>query len=283
MTKTITHGHGFRCDCNNTTGWSEVEVGLDATLSVEKGGYFKIEGICDNAGDEYAYYEYNISNILSNTYKKFRLCYKTSVASVGLGAQVQLVFTSGNQWLLGETTPAFSTTWKVVSGSITADKTIDKIRIYANDEPNTISSGTYQVYFRWLLLYAGDFTIPYTSEPVTLDNKALEAIHRIPGRVGNRVQYLGMDSPVFTLSGSMGNNTETWGNPLGAVMYEILYERFKDPWQYFTSNLASFRVQVVDFKIIETSEEGAARKWELTLRKHDEICGSNLWVWEYYG
>jgi len=103
----------------------------------------------------------------------------------------------------------------------------------------------------------------------------------VPGRVGVRTQYLGLDSPLIVLSGDIDDNSD-WGSPLGQKMYELMFERFKDPWQWFTSNLTSCKVELVSFNIKESSEDDAKRQWVLTLRKHDEYCGSHDWVWEYF-
>lgn len=262
-------------------------TGAQATQEVEKNAYFKLTGVCDGAGDEFVYYEKDVTNISMDDFTHFVIRWKTSVASSGLGARVRLVFTSGTEFILGSSAPEFSSTadtWKLTTGTITSTgKTLDKIRLYADDDPDSLASGTYYVYYDYILLYNDDFEFPYVTEPIELSNVNREGILRIPGRVGDVVQYMGMDSPLITIRGEMDSNAN-WGTDLvGAKLYEVTQRRHAAPWRFFQSDLGNFPVEIVSFIIRQAhTRTGGQRTYELVVRKLDEYCGSNDSYSEYY-
>lgn len=278
----ITYGHGDLRECDNKTGWAETEGGIAGTLSVLYGDVFEIK--CEDVNTpetEYVYYEKNIDNISSDTYPKFLLRYKTSVSANGVGARVRLIFTSGEQWILGGSEPQFSTTWKVVSGDITSDKTIDKIQLWADDWPNSIDSGTYYVYFEFVLLHKGTFTFPFV-HTLKIDPELNDVELGIPGRDGDITQDLGSKLTPIYINGEMDVRNEDVTPPqnpwkitprgtygaYGEIFYSILHEASSDPWQWLTSELANFKVRLIKFPLSMERDSKVQRRYELLLKEY---------------
>ena len=277
---TITYGHGFLDDCEDTSDWSTVGVvGInpgDYSIAAEHDDIFKISALADGSGDEYVYYERDITNISSAVYTKFLIRWKTSAASNGFGARVELVFTDGStQFVLGSSAPQFSITWNVTSGTITSGKTIDKVRLYADDYPDSLASGTHYVYYDFILLCEGIFSFPYVHsiDPLHLSDRYADLA--IPGRVGDIQQYLGMKSPLIKLSGDMEEGT--WGGSkieFGEFLYRIFHENYNDPWQWFTSDLINCKVTPRDFYISQKRDSNAHRVWNLVLAMYSASSGA---------
>lgn len=274
---TITYGHGYLTDCDDNTGWSETVSGIlaaDASLTVDHGDIFNITAKLDGAGDENVQYEKNITNISSNTYPYFLVRYKTSASSNSLGARVKLVFTSGTQWILGETTPQFSTTWKVVTGTITTGKTIDKIQVWADDYPDSANSGTPSVYFDFILLCKYIWTLPDFKVLRPAFEKKIAQIP-IPERDGDVIQDLGLKSPQIILQGDMQHG-ESWGTPYGEYMYYIM--RDSDPWQWITSDMINCKAKPTYFGPSQEASSGQQRLWELRLLMYSlSSLGESTW------
>lgn len=273
MTKpTITHGHGFLNDMDDTTDWTETESGMTASIASKYGDILQITCITNGSGDQYAYYEHDLSNISSTTFTKYVLRWKTSeAASPGVGARARLMFTSGDQWILGETTPQFSSTWNVATGTITGAKTIDKVRLYADDYPDA-QSGTYYVYYDFVLLCQGIWELPFVDGSEELEITNNYAYIKIPGRVGNVTQYLGMDSPIMRLSGTMDTNS-SWGSPDGEYFYGNTWAMFAEPWQWLSSDVFSGKITVPKFKIGKIADSKRQRTWSIDFRKYDLSSG----------
>ena len=275
---TITYNHALLDDLTSTTNWAETESGLDATASILNKTYLKISGTCDNVGDEYAYYEKDFTNFSTDNYPYYLIRYATEVASAGLAISVEAVFTSGTQQLLE---PSFSTTWKVQTGTLTAGKTLDKLRIYADDVPNTIASGTFYVLCDFVLVCEGAYTIPSISrEEMVLINT--DSAIRPPGRLGGISQYMGADSPRLEWAGEMKGDVTDWGTPLGEKLLNIWFNRHQEPWQWVTSDLINSKMKMDDLRIRKDKTSGALRVWDASLSKYDGTSGANEWVWDYF-
>jgi hypothetical protein len=234
-----------------------------------------LEGTCDGAGDEFAYYRNDITNISSDTYTKYLIRYKTSEASSGLGAKVVLNFTAGNQTILST---SFSTTWTTASGDITAGTTIDSIDIYADDNPDTVASGTYQVYYDFILLYKNNFSMPHIHrEHLMLPETGVNI--KIPGRTGNVFQHLGADSPRIVLESDM-DNWETWGSSpaYGQYFYEFWMLSYTDLWQWYTSDLINCKVCNPRIEIFKDRGLRTQRGWRMTMDLYSLIGGQES-VW----
>jgi len=237
-------------DCNDASGYSENVSGMtaeQASLTVLHGDIFRLEGVCDGAGDEYCYYEKTGLSVYADLYPYWVCRIKTSVGSNGLGAKVIVEYAdSTTKTLVGSTAPEFSSTWKVFTGTLTDNKTITKIRFYADDYPDTVASGTYQVYYDFLLFCKGTFAIPYsTNVDVAYPNRYVDI--PIPGRGNPITQYIGASEPIMiTLRGDMLTSTqETWGTasyPYGEYLLYIWHKASSDPWQWFTSDQINCKV-----------------------------------------
>lgn len=268
---TITWGHGFMTDCDDLTGYIEAVGGMagaQASLTVLLNDIFQVEGTCDDAGDEYCYYHYpdeggadNLS-LSTNTYTRYAIRWKTSASSNGLGATATAVFNDAStQQLVGATNPEFSTTWTVSSGTLTSSKTLDHIRLGADDYPNSIAAGTFQVYYDFVLIFKDLFTFP-TVQPGGVWFKPRQKIVQteIPGRDGDVLERLGMKSPEIVVQGKVLSG-ESWGSPDLEYLYYIV--RDTDLWQWFTSDPVDCKVMLKDFDLGQVSESGFQADYEL--------------------
>lgn len=258
---TITYGHGFVHDCDSATGWTEVGAPtLAATaLSVQHGDYLKLEGTA-GAADQYTYWEYDLSNISSSVYTKYLVRWKT-YSSSGLGARVSLVFTAGGpQFIVGESSPEFNTTFKVSSGTIASAKTIDKIRFYAQSDG--ACAGHY-VHYDFTLLCKDLFTFPNISR-LEFNPPPKYAIISIPRRVTDVTQNLGSESATVYMAcdlniGRLASTASTctgddWKRPQGVdakyqtdyvkgeVVYDIAHNSVTEPFQWLDTGSEQFKV-----------------------------------------
>jgi len=240
------------------------------------GDIIQLEGTCNDAGDEFCYVENTTPSFTTTSYNKYVLRYKTSVAEEGLSAYALIEFDDATtQTILASGT--FSTRWAYTSGTITASKTVDKIRLYAQDNPNSVDSGTYQVWYDFILLCENIFTFPKVHQDGRTGGLELRVEPRyadieIPGRVGDISQYLGMSSPSITLSGDMGSGIG-WGTPYGKNLYEVALEACTDPCQWFTSDLVNCKVTPRPL-VIEEVPGKTKRVWSWELRHHSLSRGS---------
>lgn len=279
MTKpTITYGHGFLDDCTDTAGWTEHEVGLAASISIENGDYLKITGTCDNVADEYAYYVKNITDISSTIHPKLLVRWKTSAAANGLQARIDVTYddSSSTETILG-----FSVGWKTTVISLDTDKTISEISVYADDNPNTIAAGTFYVYYDFILICQGIFTWPFTSGVRLEGFNNLQHL-KIPGKVGNVTQYLGGDDSALRVWGDIDSTGVDaagvpqvnqgwhgrWTTKDGEAFYQILQNSFGDPWEWFTSDVASLKVTVDHFGIEQSDTAKNLLLYELDLHEY---------------
>lgn len=285
MTKpTITWGHGYLTDCDDATGWTETESSLVAALTVEDGDVFKIEGTCNDAGDEYVHYEKDITDISSTLYNKYLVRWKTSAAANGLKAYISFEYDDAS---FDDVDLGFSTSWTVSSGTIDTAKTLDKIRFGATDDPNSIDAGTFQVYYDFLMVHVGTFTFPFVdgTEDISLQNNIVYV--KIPRRVGNITQYQGADSPIIRLNGKMDTNT-SWAasgyTTLGFDLMRILKEMHKDPFQWLTTDLlgtsGGCKVTMPKLKISKVAGSKSQRLWELEMRNYSK-SGGDASSWPY--
>ena len=277
---TITYNHALLDDMTSITGWSKDETGgLAITYEIIHKTYMKITGTCDNAADEYAYIEKDFTDFDTDDYPYYLLRVATEVASNGLTISAEALFDDATtQQILA---PTFSTTWLVKTGTLTAGKMLDKLRIYADDDPNTIDSGSYYVLCDFALVCEGAYTIPNVSrrEELILQNRG--GI-QIPGRLGDISQYMGADSPRLEWAGEMKGDVTDWGTPLGEKLYNIWFNRHQEPWQWVTSDQINSKMKMDDLRIRKDKASGALRVWESSLSKYDGTSGANEWIWDYF-
>lgn len=290
----ITHGHGYLNDCDAsdpTTFYSENRQNMDpahATPSTLYGDVLQIEAIFDDgATEEIVYYEKDITNISTNTYSKYLLRYKTSASSAGAHAQVMLDFTAGDQTILDD---AYSTTWKIATGDITSGKTVDKIRFYADDDG---TNGTFYVYYDFLLLHNGIFTLPNVAYDLEFRPPPRYASIPIPSRVGDITQNMGSESATVRMSCDLDidNDTDDWKRPQGTlspktdydngeVFKEIAHRSYTEPWQWLDTGTEQFKVTLEEpvFRRM-----GTGHVLDLLFREKRVSCGSNESYVERFG
>jgi len=262
---TLTYGHGFLDDCDDTTGWDETEDGNTATLTVDDGDVFNIN-VTNSVGNKVAYYSYPDEggapdiDIFTATFTKFLARYRTSDASIK--AKIELVFgDASTQTVLAETS---STTWKEVSVTTTTGKTLDHIRLFGNQ-------ATGDVYYDFVLVYKGIFTFPFVSELEQLELENKTAFLEAPSRVGDIPQYLGAKSPIIQVSGVM-NTAAAWGTPDGQYLLDAWKNVYSDPWQWYTSDLICCKVVPTKF-IISKVKDRRQRVYDFFMRKYDLSSG----------
>lgn len=267
MTKpTITYHHEFLDDCNNVTGWSETEVGLPSTMTVDKDDYFIIEGTCDSAADEYVYYAKDVTNILVGANTTLLVRWKTSAASNGLQARIRLTYTAGAPT---DITLGFSTTWTVSKISLAAEvgRIIDTVLLFADDNPDTVAAGTFQVYFDFILICRGVFAFPNTQYGIEFTPPPHCALIPILRRVTDITQNLGSESATFTASCNLdiSNATNDWKRPQGTlspktdyvqgeVFIEIAHATYTEPWQWLDTGKQQFKVTLDTLRLPEHSD-----------------------------
>lgn len=226
---TVTWGVAWQTDCGDKTDWTEHEDGMSATITVDSGTVFNI-AVASAVGNKIVYYEYDLgtSNISSDSYSKFIVRYKTS--STLIKAKVVLVFTSGTQTIMPE---ASSLTWATFSDSITAGKTIDKIRLYATQNIGN-------VYFDFVSIFAGTQTF-HNYDRLIITPRIKKAITPIPGRDTDVTQMLGRGNTSIMIEGPMRSGKSWGGSNLtyGEFFMRILSEK---KFQWFTSDQGNFKV-----------------------------------------
>ena len=204
----------------------------------------------------------------------------TSIATQPKGTQAWTI----NDWqmILGSSGPAFSTNFTVVQGDVTAGKKVGVLRLYADDSPDAVDSGSYEVWFNYVLLTTGLFEFPFISGTESIEFDNVFADLPIFGRVGDISQYGGMANPVIVLDGTMDTNT-SWGSPKGERLIQAIFEQCNDPWQYFESDLGNFKVTLRRLRIAKNAEDEAQRTWRLELQKYSRHHGQFEWVWAWLG
>lgn len=277
---TITYGHGFLDDCTAATlaSWTKTEAGLVSSMAVSNDDYFVITGTCDNAADEYAYFTNDIPNMSTDICTKLLVRWKTSVDANGLQARIRVNYTAG---AYTDTTLGYSTGWKTTVVDLPAGKTITTVSLYADDNPDTIAAGTFYVYFDFVLICQGVFTWPFTGGVKLRGhnrNRYLEPI----GKVGNTTQYLGADSSTLVVYGDIDSTGQDaagvpqanqgwhgrWTTKDAEAFYQILHYMNSEPWCWFTSDVASFKVTVDDFEIDQTDTNKNLLWYRLDLHEY---------------
>ena len=172
------------------------------------------------------YYEYDFSPNLSvgpnNPYKSLLIRYKCSNANVK--AEVEYVYTGPEyQSVLPSTNNELFTAY---SANLVADKTLDKIRLYANDDEGA-------VYYDFHLLYDAIYTFPNAGllvDPYLPEARIADIV--IPGKDGLVQQNLGSDLSKIHIVADM--DVEDWGTPKGKWLQQIVHEQSSELWQWWT-------------------------------------------------
>ena len=269
MTATITYKNGWVFDCESTTGWTETETGVSATLTTD-GDAFTITGTPSTAGSDYAYYEYDLPDFISTLYSTCIVRFKTSGASNGLEPVISFI-TSGaaevNKTYLG-----FSTQWKTTTITLTGGNTLSKIRLYADDNPDSLAAGSTSVYFDFVLVCKGTFTFPHVAPgEVRVNYGMIIAQLKVPGRHGDILQSLGQHTPEIILGGDVLEG-EAWRLNTSVPHFDYLLRALLiDSWNWFTCDFPAVKAQVKIKDLstyVDVAGNNAKLKWTLTLLLH---------------
>jgi hypothetical protein len=279
---TITCGHGHTDDCISTTAYTEERAaGMtdpDTTFSVDAGDIFNLQGVCDNYAVAEWFGEYKTVSVSTTLYPRYLILWKTGVSANGMGAKVNIHTNAGNHFVVGTEgatqPPEFDTSWHMTTGTLTAGETIDLIEFYAAKWPLTVNSGTYNVYYDFLLLRNSIFTFPFISGHVEMDMENLFADLDLLQRGGNESQYLGLRSPQITITGEMDTNTLWGSNPIGNSLYKLFHEPFTSPFEWFTSDIINCKVTPRRFTISQSSDSKGIRTFTCQLKKFDRSSGT---------
>jgi hypothetical protein len=304
----ISYGHGFCDDGNATTNWStKVLTNMtdgQTSIAATNDDYFTVKGVCDSADDESVYFENDITNLAPTIYTKFLVRWKTSVASNGCGARVQLVFAdnSTQDLLQAAAIPQFSTTWTVTTGTITTGSNINKVRIWADDYPDDCPNGTYYVYVDCILLFKDWFTFPNTEFGTEFTPPPRYAMIPIPSRIVDITQNLGCESAIFTASCNLdiGKLLTTasavvesdWKRPQGTdtkdidenmngqVFVDIAHNSITEPFQWLDTGKQQFKVTLDTLRFPERSDSHTV---DLTFKEYSRSSKSNETYVERFG
>jgi len=291
LTVTQTYKNGYEDDCSDASIYTETESGLVASIASD-GDKATITGTGDDSpsDNEYAYYEYPDSggadnlDLPTNTYPTIKVRWRTSVSSNGLQAVIWVVYSdaSEDQYTLG-----FSLDWKVTTLTLDSSKTLDHIRLVADDNPDSWT-GTEYVYFDWVIVCAGTFTFPHVAPGgVTVDMPMKLAQIEIPGRDGDVLQRLGMKSPTITVKGDVLQG-ESWELSANVPHFDyIIRALLFDTWGWFTCDYPRIKCQVMykNFQYgMETRDNKAVMTWQLdlVLYKLGDFSTFADWRWMYH-
>jgi hypothetical protein len=294
MTKpSITYDWVYGDDfCDGETDWTRTLGGMTAGQTytnpqVNDGDVFELEGVCDDAGDEYVFYQKDITNFSSDIYDTAVVRWKTSHSAAGLGAKVRLNFTAGTQSLLHATDPQFSIGWKTTVTTITPAKTVDSIDLFAADYPDAVDAGTFQVYYDFILL-CKRFTFPFISE--TEEIELLNNINylKLPSRVGNITQNMGADSPIIRFSGKMDDNAN-WEDSTGLLAGDLftiwLYQNTEnETFQWLSTDLlgatGGCKVTIPRLVLRKVAGSKSKRMFSMDFRHYSLSSGDAAsWSW----
>ncbi len=165
--------------------------------------------------------------------------------------------------------PQFSSTWKVTTGTFTSGNTLNKLRFYANDLPDSLASGTYYTYYDFCLVCKGTFTFPFVSGNVALNAPTRDVEIPIPGRIGGVTQRLGSPLATLTISGDMDTGTG-WNDDdtvKGGRFLDTVHNT-DEPWQWVTSDLANMKVTTSLPKLSQEADSKVQRRYELKLKEY---------------
>lgn len=267
----ITYGHGFLFDYyNSSLGWTETEDGNTGTIADHIDDWIQLT-ISASAGNKVYYNSYpdeggasNLS-LSSSTYTKIYWRYKTSDTSIK--AKIVLVFSDATtQTVLDEVS---STTITAGSTTITAGKTIDHIRLYANQ-------ATGYVLYDYVLICKNAFSIPNTSEGgLRFYPPPKYALLPVPTRIGDITQSMGSPSARIECGCNLDIGTWTRSGDVfaGQVFVDIAHNSKSEPWQWYNDGIRRMKVTLEEPEFIYRDDGRSILN--LTFREYRRSSGSN--------
>ena len=148
--------YGFRDD-TFTSGWSQFSVGTVNNLSEgSNGDVLTVTFSPGSTGDDYRVWARYGLSVNTNLFPYLVARWATSAACcTGLGVGIGVVFTDGTGQIVQPTdSTSFSTSWTTKAYPLPAGKVVKEIDLYNNDNPNSLASGTYSVYWDYVALAA---------------------------------------------------------------------------------------------------------------------------------
>jgi len=241
-----TSGTGFHYGGDRLDNGVEGQWGNGAAAVDDAGGSTITQSLIDNiltlnctvyVGDAYTNNATNLG-LSTSLATKIRFRYRTTG-----NATAKIIVTDDgaySQTVLSETA---SSTWSIVTVSLTAAKTLDHIRVYLCD-------GTGTVEVDWLEIYAADFVLPnVVNSPDDATSRNVDV--GIASGIVTGFQNLGASGQTFTLEldTDMETSTYDWTRAGDAVKGEVFYEiqqtqSIDAPWQWLDMGDFSMRVQI---------------------------------------
>lgn len=265
------YGHGFMDDCGSTTGWSKADNGNTSTFTIDNDDYFKINvTVCGGAEESKVVNDNNIG-ASTTLYPQIRWRYKCSNASI----KAKIIAEYSDASLQTVLADVNSTVWTNGNTALTAAKTLDHITVYADHAVGIL-------YYDFLLVFAGDFTLPNVAHGMNMDLAPREAILDIFGRDTDITQGGGTKNALINIGCDLdqGGSTNDWQRPQGTssktdsvdaeVYLEMLHNLSSEPWQWFQSEVGhQFKVTVhPEFKWISEGGGSASRRLDLILKEY---------------
>lgn len=302
----ITHTHGYLIDTITVADWTESRTLMgvgDAELSVLYDDVIQIKAVSDSTGElEECWYSLTTPIAVSPiVYPKLLFRWKTSDPSLGFGAKIRIKYATGPtyQTVLGESSPEYSTTWKIGTADLLQDKgDITNIFFHAAEDAADNPNGTYYVYYDFLLIHAGTFTFPNVAHDLDFRPPPRYAIIPIPGRVGDITQNLGSELATVTCSCDLDRGDEAftdtlvskWKRPQGEetktdyvngeVFVEIAHRSYTEPFQWLDTGKHQFKV-TLDDPVFRYAKTGTIL--DLLFREYRRSSASNETYVERFG
>ena len=253
----ITYGHGKLEDTWATLAgdYTLTDGGSTGTYGVTSGQDFYIT-LTAFVGDAYLTNDDDLG-LSTNTYPKIYFRYKTSGNAK---AKVVATFSDANtQTVMAETA---SVSWKIVSATLTADKTLDHLSFYCCD-------GTGSVYYDFFLVCKGAFTFPQYSK-LTYQQRNRYSNSPIYTRVGRRKAWVGADELIVNLEADIDSDRSTW-KPTGytkfaaLILNDIHHNAASEAWQWFKCDRGQFKAVMEDLTITEAANQNYLYYFNTTL------------------
>jgi hypothetical protein len=250
------------------TGWSEVEDGTTGTTTVDHGDYLNLNVTVSAGNEEYRWVNTDNIGISTTTYPTILWRYKTDGGSIK--AKIVAVFSDAStQQVLADSS---SSTFTVGSTTLTAAKTLDHIRLFADH-------ATGDVWYDFVLVCQGLFTFPNAAYDITgtIPNRTI--FLPIPMRQTDVTQQLGSGNMEFQIGCDMtlGDWTRATDAVNGQVFYDIAGEAPSEPWQWFDSEREQMKVTLEPPRFTRAaSNTGLMDRLDLMLREYRLSDGDNV-------
>jgi hypothetical protein len=277
----ITYSHGYCNDFTLLDGLDWTDTGgsgntVTATFG-DRGDYLDLD--CSVSTGSKTYYITNHTPIgrVTSFYPTFIYRYQTEIGNSSVKAEIVAVFSDATtQTILVNSTSSGG--WTVGVATLTAAKTLNYIRLYCN-------SATGHVYYDFVLVCAGQYSLPqWNILDVDIPNRYSNT--KIPSKLTNRNAWMGADDTKIILSGDIDDQNTSWITDYGeiaGVFYNISHNSYSEPFQWFNSDRASFKVQLDNVRFREDSNGVFKYSYEVTLHEYSRANKSTEFFQERFG